>query len=174
MIDKIRLLICNHCGSVQEMPDYEGPWNYDEWFMRLIKDHQGPNHPPTTQTVHIAKIEEDKWNNPEARQGVLGKLPEEVGMPGSGAGLGQTFYDTKSNFSTDAFRCWTTEHNRTTNCGDYKSDKKRLYPDTKGERRELGLDPAARPNTFLCDFCPYNSIVMQRQNKDKYGYDYTT
>lgn len=156
------------------MPDYEGPWNYDEWFMRLIKDHQGPNHPPTTQTVHIAKIEEDKWNNPEARQGVLGKLPEEVGMPGSGAGLGQTFYDTKSNFSTDAFRCWTTEHNRTTNCGDYKSDKKRLYPDTKGERRELGLDPAARPNTFLCDFCPYNSIVMQRQNKDKYGYDYTT
>lgn len=146
-------MICNHCGTVKEMPDYEGPWNYDQWLTELIREHQGPNHPPTTQTVHIARIEESKWRDPAAREGVLAKLPEEVGMPGSGAGLGQSYYDAKSNFSADAFRCWATEHNRTTNCGDYKSDSKRLYPDTKGERRDLGLDPKSRPNTFLCDFC---------------------
>jgi hypothetical protein len=174
MPDKIRLLICTHCGSVQEMPDYDGPWNHDEWLTRLIKDHQGPNHPPTQQTVHIGRVDTEDWNDPAKRKGVLDKLPEEVGMPGSGEGLGQTYYDTKSTFTEDAFNCWAREHNRTINCGDYKSDRKRLLPDTKGERRELGLSIKDRPNTFLCDFCPYHSIVMQRARKDKFGYNYTT
>jgi hypothetical protein len=173
-MEKIRLLICTHCGSVQEMPDYDGPWNYDTWLLRLIEDHKGPNHPPTNTVTHIGRVDESDWRDPVKREGVLGKLPEEVGMPGSGEGLGQTYYDTKSNFSSDAFRCWATEHNRTTNCGDYRSDKKRLLPDTRSDRRDAGMDPDRRPNTFLCDFCPYQSIVSQRQRKDKYGYDYTT
>lgn len=156
------------------MPDYDGPWNFDQWFTALVPDHQGPNHPPTQQTVHIGRVDESDWRDPSKRDGVLNKLPEEIGMPGTGAGLGQSFYDTKSNFAADAFKCWKVDHNRTLNCEDYKSDKKRLYPDTRGERRELGLDPKGRPNTFLCDFCPYNSVVMQRQRKDKYNYDYTT
>jgi hypothetical protein len=158
------------------MPDYpaNAPWNYDEWLNRLIKDHQGPNHPKTTDVVHIGRVESSDWNDTTKRQGVLDKLPEEVGMPGSGAGLGQTYYNTRNNFTADAFKCWKVEHNRTMNCEDYKSDKKRLLPNTGADRKELGLDPKGRPNTFLCEFCPYHSVVMQRQRKDKFKYDYTS
>lgn len=172
--DKIRLLICTHCGTIQEMPEYEGHWQEDTWFNAYITGHRGPSHPPTTQAVHIARVNQDDWNDYSKREGILAKLPSEIGMPGTGAGLGQEHYDTKNNFLADAFKCWSAEHGRTTNCADYKSDRKRLFPDTGRERKEIGLDTKERPNTFLCDFCPYNSIVMQRARKDKYGYDYTT
>lgn len=173
MVDKLRLVICVKCGSVQEIPDYEGHWQQDIWLNETLKSHLLPSGEATHGEVHVGRVGQSEWNNSSSRQQILARLPEEVGMPGSGQGLGQTYYDTKSNFTADAFTCWTRDHNRTTNCEDYKSDRKRLWPDTKGERKELGLDPKTRPNTFLCDFCPYNSIVMQRQRASKGEYDYT-
>jgi hypothetical protein len=43
----------------------------------------------------------------------------------------------------------------------------RLVPDTRAERRDLGLETKAsrRPATSLCVFCPYHSVVMQRARK---------
>ena len=172
MTDKIRLLICEHCGTVEEMPMYEGPWQHDEWLNSMLKRHLLPSGESTHGPVHVGFIENDKWMS--HRESIVAEVAKEFTLPGQGAGLGQTYYDTKSNFLADAFKCWKVDHNRTLNCEDYRSDKKRLYPDTKGDRKDLGLDPGSRPNTFLCDFCPYNSVVMQRQRKDKFGYDYTT
>lgn len=172
MADKIRLLICTGCGAIEELPAYEGPWQQDAWLNEKLKGHMLPSGEKTHGDVHIGNIEQDKWML--HRESIIAQAAEEFTMPGQGAGLGISFYDTKSNFSADAFKCWAGEHNRTKNCEDYKSDKKRLFPDTRADRKELGLDPKSRPSTFLCDFCPYNSIVMQRARKDKFGYDYTT
>lgn len=156
------------------MPYYDrtDPWKQDTWLSEKLKGHMLPSGEKTHGNVHVAYIETEKWRN--HRESIVAEAAKEFTLPGEGAGLGQTYYDTKSNFLADAFKCWATEHNRTLNCADYKSDKKRLLPDTRGERKELGLDPKSRPNTFLCDFCPYNSVVMQRSRKDKFGYDYTT
>jgi hypothetical protein len=169
--NKLRLLICEHCGSVEEMPMYEGPWQQDTWLNEKLKAHLLPSGEKTHGNVHVGIVESDKWMM--HRDSIIAQMATEFTVPGKGAGLGISYYDTKSNFQADAFACWK-EHNRTTNCDDYRSDKKRLFPDTRADRKELGLDPKSRPNTFLCDFCPYNSIVMQRQRKDKFGYDYTT
>lgn len=80
--------------------------------------------------------------------------------------MGSEYYDAKSNFLQDAMTCWKG-FNRTTDPGhcDYRKDNKRLYPGTTADRKELGLDPKDRPNTFLCDFCPVHSIVQQKKNK---------
>jgi len=172
METKIRLLICEYCGTVEEMPDFEGNWQNDEWFGRLVQKHLLPSGEHTHGNVHIGKVEADKWMN--HKEDITAKMASEFKLPGEGTGLGDTFYDVKSNFMADAFKCWKTDHNRTTNCGDYKSDKKRLLPDTRAERKSEGLDIKSRPNTFLCDFCPYNSIVMQRQRKAKGEYDYSS
>lgn len=169
--EKIRLLICEYCGSVEEMPEHEGPWQQDTWLNEKLKAHLLPSGEKTHGNVHVARIDSGAWLN--HKPDIMAKMASEFTMPGKGAGLGQSYYDTKDNFSADAMQCWRVEHNRTVNCEDYRSDKKRLLPDTKADRRELGLDPKLRPNTFLCDFCPYNSIVMQRQRKDKYKYDYS-
>ena len=172
MSDKIRLLICEHCGSVQEMPDYEGPWQQDTWFNEMVKEHMLPSGEKTHGLVHVGRVESSAWL--AHRDDIVSRAASEFTLPGKGAGLGQTFYDTKSTFMADAFTCWKVEHNRTLNCQDYKSDKKRLMPDTRAERKAEGMDPNQRPNTFLCDFCPYHQVVLQRQRKDKFGYDYTT
>jgi hypothetical protein len=168
--DKIRLLICTGCGAIEEMPDYEGPWQQDTWLNAKLKGHMLESGERTHGEVHIGKVSQNDWIN--YGDSIIAQAANEFTAPGKGAGLGQTFYDTKSNFSADAFACWK-QHNRTTNCEDYRSDSKKLLPDTRAERRELGLDPKSRPNTYLCDFCPYNSIVMQRQRKAKGDYDYT-
>ena len=151
---------------------YEGPWQQDTWLNELLKGHMLPSGEKTHGDVHVGIIEQDKWT--DHSESILAEIGNEFVRPGQGEGLGQSYYDTKENFRADAMRCWRVEHNRTTNCGDYKSDSKRLLPDTRMDRKELGLDPKSRPNTFLCDFCPYKSIVMQRQNKEEFGYDYTT
>jgi len=171
MDNKVRLLICTGCGAIEEMPSYEGPWQHDTWLNEKLKNHMLPSGEKTHGDVHIGHAEQNKWIN--HRESIVAQAANEFTMPGQGAGLGQSFYDTKSNFSVDAHRCWK-DHGRTSNCDDYRSDKKRLLPDTRQERRELGIDPKHRPNIFLCDFCPYNSVVMQRQRRDKFDYDYTT
>jgi uncharacterized protein YlaI len=123
--------------------------------------------------VNLADIERAAWDKYSTRQDVLVKL-QQIVDPGAGSGMGTPLYDAKSNFEQDAMTCWK-QHNRTQNCQDYKSQGKRLVPDTKAERRDLGLETRDRhrpTQTYLCDFCPVKSIVMQRVNSEKFRYNY--
>jgi hypothetical protein len=54
-------------------------------------------------------------------------------------------------------------------CPDYRSSAKVLLPNTKAERKDLGLSaPAKAPGhkVSLCDFCPVTSTIA----KKKQGY----
>lgn len=169
----LRLLICGHCNSVQEVPwcgtDKQcGHRACVEPLEFRIAEHQftdGRPHAPAT----LADIEKKLWDDPQVRKNFLSDIPTVTGWPGGGEGLGQTLYDVKSTFMEDAATCWA-QHNRTTDCGDYKSKKKLLAPDTKSERRDLGLS-AAHPTTYLCDYCPVKSIVQTKAYSDKYRYN---
>lgn len=156
MSEKIRILVCHTDGAVFELPDYEGPADRDDTLAYRLAGHE--NH-----IGNLFRYERAQWENSEYRKAILNEIAKQV-KPGLGDGFGQSFYDVKSNFQMDAMQCWK-EHNRTLNCDDYKTDPKRLYPDTKGDRKELGLDPKDRPNTFLCDFCPVKSMVQERAFK---------
>lgn len=166
MSDKIRILICKTCPSVQELPWYEGAPQHDEWLNRYVQEH-GSEHIGQLATVQISD-----WNNPQRKQGILQEVYTKFGMPGTGEGMGSSYYDLKSTFLDDAYKCWKG-FNRTTDPGhcDYRKDSKRLLPDTRGDRKELGLDPKMRPNTYLCDFCPVHSLVMQKKRKKAGLYD---
>jgi hypothetical protein len=171
----VRLLICEHCSSVEEMPDYDGPWQNDTWFNELVKKHLLPSGEKTHGDVHIGRIESDKWTG--HKEDVVKQISSEFvkfSDPGTGTGLGETFYDVKSNYSEDAMKCWRVDHQRTTNCGDYMSAKMEVKPDTKAERKSERLSVKDRPAIHVCSFCPYNSIVMQRKRKAQGDYAYTT
>ena len=164
MSDKIRLLICKTCGSAEELPYYEGPVVYDHWLEAAVKRHPG----------HLAgglfNIDIDSfWNTPQKRKVTLESLHKQLELPGTAKGLGSAFYDLRSTYLDDAMRCWKG-FNRTTDPGhcDYFKENKRLLPPTKEDRTELGLDPKDRPNTFLCQFCPVHSLVLQKK-KEKAG-----
>lgn len=166
---RIRILICHSCHSIQPLPWYEGNPENDDTLNFRVAEHRFPDG--NEHFGIMATVLEKEWDNLDHRDEIVKKIQEASVTPGSGAGMGETYYDIKSNFSEDAMKCWTVDHNRTKNCGDYRSDKKRLYPDTKAERKSEGL-PARRPNTFLCDFCPYHQIVEQRQGSEEFGYNY--
>lgn len=168
MQGKIRLLICNTCQSVEELPMYEGRPERDDTLNYRVSFHRyadGNEH-----FGGLATVAATVWSNTEARGEIIRKLRTEMFRPGEAEGLGTDFYDVKSTFGEDAFTCWQ-QHNRTENCQDYRSDKKRLLPDTKAERKEAGLSVKDRPNTWLCDFCPVHSLVIQRKRKARGDYN---
>jgi hypothetical protein len=117
----------------------------------------------------LFNLDKDKlWSNPAQRQSTLEDLYKQLEIPGTGPGMGQQFYDLKNTFSEDAMTCWKG-FGRTTDPGhcDYRKENKRIRPDTADDRREAGMDPQDRPNIFLCDFCPLQSIVQQKIRADK-------
>jgi hypothetical protein len=170
---KVRLLVCHHCESVQEIPwcgedpQCRHPACNDALNYRVAQHQFGDGRPHAP--ANLADIDEDIWKQKSKRPDILVNLARIVD-PGAGAGLGESLYDVKSNFEQDAMKCWKA-HNRTHDCGDYKSPQKLLVPDTKAERKELGLTPV-RPTSYLCDYCPVKSIVQQRVYSEEYGYNY--
>lgn len=163
MSDKIRLLVCNDCGSVDELPPYEGPPEYDEWLNTKTAEHQTASGEP--HIGNLATIDYEQWTKPGVRQQIVDEIYKYIRPAGFGAGLGESHYDTRDNFTADAFACWKG-FGRTqdpAHC-DYKKDSKRLLPDTRAERKAEGLDTKNRPNIFLCDFCP---LGMKAEHKER-------
>jgi hypothetical protein len=161
---RIRILVCYDCDSIDPLPVFNGPPEYDEFLTARIEGHKTAGGTPHRGRVFT--VSEKSWDNPEYRAEILRELDK--ARNGGETGLGARFYDVRSTFQEDAMNCWRHKHNRTENCEDYKSDKMRLVPDTKEERKDLGLETRARylpGGTYLCMFCPYASIVMQRQRK---------
>ena len=170
MEDKIRLLICQTCGTIEALPLYEGDPRYDDWLNSKTSVHKTPSGTPHIGS--LATVNSKDWANPTYHDAITKEIAQQLTPAGHGAGFGQTFYDTKDNFLQDAMTCWKG-FNRTTDPGhcDYRKDSKRLLPDTRAERKEAGMDPKTRPNTFLCDFCPVHSLVLQKRRKDAGLYD---
>jgi hypothetical protein len=164
---KIRILICHTCQAVVPIPMYDGPAEYDEMLHARVAEHQYPGSNPTRgHDMDLGRVSEKSWNDPEKRKSLLAKLQQEIGL-GKAAGLGIENYDLKGNFMDDAMRCWRIGHNRTSDCGDYMSDKMTLLANSIEERRDLGLDTKRRAELRLCQFCPVHSVVMQKKNKKR-------
>lgn len=147
---------------------YEGPPDHDDTLNFRVSFHRYPDG--NEHTGMLATVPDKDWKNPQARTEIRKKLAGAT-APGEGTGLGADFYNVKANFADDALVCWQA-HNRTEDCDDWRSDAKRLYPDTRADRKELGLSPKAkdRPNTWLCDFCPVTSIYAQKRNEKRGDY----
>lgn len=166
---RLRLLICHDCGSIDVLPWYDGPPQYDDTLNYRLADHQGPRDERTGEPRYyhhgtMATVAEKSWDDASTQSQIIDEIMK--AHAGGDVGLGMKLYHARSNFKEDAMKCWQ-QHNRTQNCDDYKSDKMKLIPDTRGERKDLGLDTKAsrRPGTSLCVFCPYHSVVMARARK---------
>ncbi len=154
--EKVRLLICHVCGTIDEIPWYEGNPKDDRLLEYRLANHKFPSGEP--HTGDLAVVNQADWKVKHVRNQILQKL----GEGRQAAGLGDDFYSLKDNFQADAMTCWKA-HNHTTNCTDYHRESKRLVPDTRGDRKELGLSPKARPNIWLCDFCPVQGHIDSKK-----------
>jgi hypothetical protein len=151
----VRILICRECKTLEVLPDFTGPAERDDTLIALHSRHTLDDGRP--HVCDLGRVEESVWNDPSKRQAVEGKIREAAG--GGDTGLGALYYQTRDTFREDAMTCWA-QHNRVRLCGDYKSDRKLLVPDTKAERKEAGIGKY-KSKTYLCDFCPVRSTVQE-------------
>ena len=162
--ERVRLVVCPVCKSIEEIPDFEGPIQYDTLLDVTASRHEYAYEKPHPG-LRMFNIEAAHWNDSNKRKQIIDELKKEVSD-----GLGDEFYAVKETFKEDAQKCWKA-HNRTKNCADFKSDSKRIQPATNAERKNLGLAPM-QSNRFVCEFCPMQSIMMQRMRAGRGDYDY--
>jgi hypothetical protein len=166
--EQIRLLACQNCRTIEELPDFNGPAEYDTILQYVLAQRHQPPHAPA-HIGQLFKVDKKHWQDPGASQQIAEQISLKMG--GGETGLGHTFYDTKNNLVADAFKCWQKDHNRVKACPDYKSDSKLLTPDTKNERREEDMGKfvpgKSGPKRWLCEFCPVHSLVQQAQEARK-------
>jgi hypothetical protein len=151
MAEHIRLLLCKTCGSLEELPDYEGDPSRDFLLEALVQKH--PDH-----IAHpLMRVEKKFWDSPSTRDSIIAKIRENTGH----TGFDPAFYNAKNTFQEDAHACWT-KHLRNPGCNDYKTASKRLTPDTAVERKAAGLPKYRSPqDRYLCEFCPVHTLVVQ-------------
>uniref|UniRef100_A0AAU3I9Z9 Uncharacterized protein n=1 Tax=Streptomyces sp. NBC_01393 TaxID=2903851 RepID=A0AAU3I9Z9_9ACTN len=151
MSEHVRLLLCKTCGSLEDLPDYEGDPSRDYLLEALVQKH--PDH-----VAHpLMRVEKKHWDIKSTRDSIIAKIRENTGH----TGLDPAFYNAKSAFQEDAHTCWQ-KHLRNPGCNDYKTASKRLTPDTAAERKAAGLPKyRSAQDRYLCEFCPVHSLVVQ-------------
>ncbi len=160
----IRLLVCLVCETIEELPDYEGPTNFDYLLEMSLEKHKFDSGDP--HKGRLFKVPVKSWANAKDKAEILEQLRK-----GGSRGLDEispekNFYETKMTFAEEAMTCWQKHNQPTVNCDDYESPSKRLLPDTAKERGELGLPKPEHldgPKVFTCHFCPYHGQVVQRR-----------
>lgn len=160
----IRLLLCLDCKTIEELPDFDGPPEYDH-LLQLAIDERHTNW--TSETAHrgqLIKVEIKHWAVESIKREIVRQIRD-----GSGgiSELDPAFYDTKSQFAADALDCFARHLRPRGQCVDYMHDSKKLVPKTKSDRKDLGLpDPKYATNLpKLCQFCPVHvyNVTKARQ-----------
>lgn len=159
---KIRLLRCDVCRSLEEIPDFDGPPDYDVILQVTLSRHKHPSGEP--HVGRLIDVPEKAWNIPPLREALLRQIHE------GSRGLNEfdpAYYDVQDTFREDALLCYSQHLRPKEGCPDWHADNKRLMPDTKGDRKELGLSPKGMPVIFLCSFCPVRSYMERKSNEEQ-------
>lgn len=161
MTNNIRLLACQQCKTIEELPTFDGPPEQDFLLSHLVEKHR-----EASGLEHIGAlftVPETDWANEATKNSIAQQIAAK--LEGGETGLGSAFYDLKNTYTEDAGNCFNA-HNRNPACGDYRSDSKRITPGTAAERRAAGLPEYRSPkDRYVCDFCPVHSLVEQAARK---------
>lgn len=155
---KIRLLHCHNCGTLEELPWYEGPSEYDIILEVALGRHE------TSGVRHIGKlydVEVRVWEAKNLRETIIRQI--KGGSEGLAA-IDPEFYNVRDTFREDALKCYSLHLRPKGMCPDYRSDRKLLVPNTKAERKSEGLSMAGAPKQWLCSFCPVQSFVESKRH----------
>jgi hypothetical protein len=164
--ERVRLLLCLDEGTLEALPDYEGPPEYD-YLLQYLIDNKHTHPMMGAHRGNLISVPKKYWDSPKQREAIIEQITSSGAL---GEGLGSEFDAVKHTFEDDAMSCWTKEHNKDPACPDYRSEKKLIKPNTKAERAELGLpkyEETNAPKRYLCDFCIVDTLVRNKLNKQR-------
>lgn len=154
----IRILFCLDCGTLDEVPDFDGPAEYDDLLEYAASKHETPSG--LRHRGQLFSVEEKVWRNDEARRGIVNQLRD--GSKGI-AEIEPSFYNVRNTFMDDAMTCYKKHLRPKEGCPDWRSEKKKLVPDTAAERKEAGLPiRPVGPTRYICDYCPVRSYYQSK------------
>lgn len=156
----MRLLYCNVCRSVDEVPDYEGPEKVDPLVEKVLMKHnlRDPmaHGGQSTLPFRLAQCSTEDWMM--HREVVLKRLNEDITQCGFPAWMGESH----NTFIEDAHQCWRKHRwpKEGQPCLDYWSESKRIGRPTEEGRRALKDNYKLGPqDPHLCQWCPYHTVV---------------
>lgn len=161
--EHIRLLLCHDCKTLEELPDFDGPVEYDTLLVTLTDRHQFPNGEP--HVGRLIRVEKRAWDLPPLKDAILQQIRE--GSKGL-AEFDTSYYDVRNTFQEDAMTCYAQHNRPKEGCTDFNAPSKRLQPNTKADRKEAGLttDAQSLPVIHLCSFCPVRSWYERKNRGD--------
>jgi hypothetical protein len=144
----MRLLICRDCRSIEELPDYDGPVEYDVVLDDLSGRHLYPNG--ERHFGNLATVLDEEWANPVYKQKIVEQIASKT------TGMEAEFYATKDTYAEDAAKCFNRHGRPDGSCGEYQDSRKRIGNPTKFGWQAL-------PKVYLCHFCPVHSWVKTQE-----------
>ena len=170
----MRLLFCDLCHTLEEVPDYEGEDPVDPLVEGLVRKHNERDpmghagRDVQRSPMRLVKIEPDPnrmlssdevWETD--RENVLKQLNDE----NKKVGFSSWAYEAMNSYAEDALICYR-RHDRPDlgngkPCIDYLSDSKRIGRPTDIGKKVLKEAPKmGTSDPHLCQWCPYYSTVM--------------
>lgn len=163
---EIRVLYCMVCDTLEELEPFNGRPENDTLLEVLVSRHEFPSG--ERHVGRLLQFPAVYWENQNIRKEIIRQIK---GASAQGIDDFQPgFYDSRDTFREDAMKCFQAHLRPEGACPDYNSEKKMLVPDTKAERRDVGLpDPrkAPGPKRYLCSFCPVQSFYEGKYNQLK-------
>lgn len=148
----IRLLVCRDCRTIEELPGYDGPVEYDVLLDTAVERHIFPNG--ERHIGNLMTVEDRVWSDPSAKAEIVKRIAEKT------TGLNSEFYATKNTYEEDALGCYSRHGRPTDGCSEYHDERKRIGNPTK----ELAANWHNHPfKVYLCDFCPVKSWVLTQE-----------
>lgn len=158
--EQVRVLYCLDCGTLDQVPYYEGPPEHDQELEYAAGKHETNGHRHRGQ---LFSVEQRVWDNEQARRGIITQLAE--GSKGV-AEVMPSFYNVRDTFRDDALECFKKHLRPKEACPDWRSDRKRLVPDTKADRKEAGISlRPVGPTRYLCDYCPVRAYYEKKASE---------
>lgn len=156
---QMRLLVCRDCRTIEPLPDFDGPAEYDVLLEQLSSAHRYPNG--EAHFGNLVRVAEEEWNEPASRQKLISAIQAKT------TGIEGEFYATKLTFEDDAMKCFNAHHRPTEGCIDWRDSKKRLGNPTPAVRKNWRHNPLA---VYLCNFCPVASWVATQERLERGEY----
>lgn len=159
-----RLLHCLVCGTLEELPPYDGPVEQDYLLAIACESHVFPSGEPHKGKLFVLPLR--AWASLEAKKEIINQI-----KGGGSKGLDEIddkFYESRSTFMEGAMECYQRHNKPKDGCSDWHDKTKLLVPNTAKERKAEGMEKyidAPGPKTYLCDFCPVAIGVAQRKRK---------
>lgn len=147
-----RLLVCNSCGTMHKMRDYDGPAEYDMELIEMIRIHleRSPDPRPESHISNIYRCDQETYDKLDGETGIKKELMKnEVSVR-----------ELRDDLKVEALKCFQRHGSPKGSCIDWEDESKTIG-------LKIGVPKEKRQ--YLCHYCPVGSGYVATQQRIQMG-----